>query len=174
MAMMRVRFLSLLLLGFLLTIGGPFLNGCGSADGSMSSPMVSAGRARLLIRWPSRTDTRLIPFAANSIRVRLTNADGSRLFGESLLIRPADGGPTTVSFEQLPIGPLTVTATAYPGNDGSGVGQATAQTTTDIVANQIAEFRLTLASTIDHLDVTPTTASLTTGATVATAVLSEV
>lgn len=164
--MMRVRFLSLLLLGFLLTISGLFLNGCGSAGGTMSSPTASVGRARLTIRWPSRTDTRLIPFAANSIHVRLTNADGSRLFGDSLLVRPADGGPAAVSFERLPIGPLTVTATAYPGNDGSGVGQATAQTTTDIVANQIAEFRLTLASTIDHLEVSPTTASVTTGETV--------
>jgi streptogramin lyase len=152
------------LLIFLLSLCGVFvfgllpLSGCGSAGGT-SATVNTSGRAQLTFRWPERT-TRLIPFASNSIRVRLVA--GSQLLGEALLVRPTNGGLATISFDRLPLGPATVEATAYPGADGSGVAQATAT----IVANQIAEVRLTLASTIVRVEVSPSTASLNVGQTV--------
>lgn len=138
------------------------LTGCGSAGGT-SATVNTVGRAQLTFRWPERT-TRLIPFASNSIRVRLVAEN--RLLGEALLVRPTNGGLATTSFDRLPVGSVTVEATAYPDADGSGVAQATAQTTATIVANQIAEVRLTLASTIDRVEVSPSTASLDVGQTV--------
>src|SRR5687768_16266120 len=51
------------------------LSGCGSGGGrgETDSPDAAAGRAAFSVRWPD--SSRLIPFAANSIRVRLTRGD---------------------------------------------------------------------------------------------------
>jgi hypothetical protein len=147
---------------------GSLLVGCGSSGVPTSPPAssVTTGRAALTIRWPERDATRLIPFAANSIRVRLTSVDGTRSFGETLLVRPTNGGTASATFSQLPTGPCLVTASAYPGADGSGVAQATGQTQTEIVANQTAEVRLTLASTIDRIELNPTAPTVAVGQSV--------
>lgn len=144
------------------------VTGCGSSGVPVSPPAssVTTGRASLTIRWPERDATRLIPFAANSIRVRLTSLDGTRSFGETLLVRPVNGGLASAAFSQLPTGPCLVTASAYPGADGSGVAQAVGQTQAEIVANQTAEVRLTLASTIDRIELSPSAPTVAVGQSV--------
>lgn len=136
--------------------------GCGGAreQGSTETLSVGTGRATLSVRWPDRFPSRLIPFASNSIQLRLTSLDGKRLFGESFLVRPASGGTASASFDRLPPGALLVTATAYPEADGSGVAQAKGQVQATIVTDQIAQIRLTLASEIDRITLTPSSLSL--------------
>lgn len=134
------------------------LAGCGGSGKDAAMPMLDSpgqsaatGRAALSVRWPE--PSRLIPFAANSIHVRL--AQGSAILGERLLVRPASGGEATVTFERLPVGDGVATATAYPNADGTGVAQAQAQVGFTIVASQTTNLRLTLASTIDRMEIAP-------------------
>jgi hypothetical protein len=140
--------------------------GCG-AKGTNRGPSpadaatYTEGKATMTVRWPERT--RLIPFAANAIRVRITS--GSTLLGETLLVRPTNGGLASANFDRLPLGNVTVEASAYPGSDGSGVVQASAQTVAAINANQTTNVRLTLASTIDRVEVMPATVTLSAGQT---------
>lgn len=137
------------------------LSGCGGARNmnSSSNYSIATGRATLTVRWPERG--RLIPFAAESIRIRLTN--GTKLLGEALLTRPENGGNATASFDRLPPGTLVATGTAYPNPDGTRVVQAQAQTTATILSGQTAQIRLTLQSTIDRLEVTPVSQNLAIG-----------
>jgi hypothetical protein len=147
------------------------LSGCGSAAYSgagtigVPNPIGQTGRALLTMRWPDRDTSRLIPIAANSIRVRVT-ASGNRLIGDVLLSRPANGGTATATFDRLPIETVAFAAVAFPNADGTGAAQALAGTTVPIRAGQVAEVRLTLTSTIDHLEITPATPTVTVGETI--------
>jgi hypothetical protein len=140
------------------------LSGCGGrSSGQTISIAISTGRAQLTVHWPK--GSRLIPFAANSIDVRIVQ--GNSLLGETLLVRPTNGGNATASFDRLPTGAAVVEAWAYPQADGSGVAQAQGQVGVTIVGGQTASVSLTMDSTIDHLEITPATPStLNIGSTV--------
>jgi hypothetical protein len=77
----------------------------------------------------------------------------------------SNGGTATANFDRLPPGQVTVEGAAYPNANGTGTIQAQAQTTATIVSGQVAQIRLTLASTIDRIEVTPTSVSLAPGQT---------
>lgn len=144
---------------------GTVLVGCGATreKGGAKAVVAETGRATLSVRWPDRSASRLIPFAANSIRIRLTSLDKTRLFGETLLVRPTNGGTASASFDRLPPGPLLVTAAAFPEEDGSGVAQAQGQVQATIIKDQIAEIRLTLATAITQIVLTPSPVALDVG-----------
>lgn len=133
--------------------------------GGVSAP-VRTSRATLTIVWPTRS--RLIPAAANSLRVALKQGEAS--LGERLVARPANGTSSTVFFDRLPGGAATATATAYPQADGSGVALATATVPLTLTLGQNTDFTLTMASTIDHLDLSVPASPMTAGATGAAAV----
>lgn len=125
----------------------------------------ATGKVQLSVRWPTRGDTRLVPFAADSIRVRLTSVNGGSSMGEALLVRPSGGGVATASFDRLPPGGIVVAATAHPQADGTGVAQAGGQVTATVVTGKVTDVHLTLASTIDRVEVTPATVTLSPGQT---------
>lgn len=142
------------------------LTGCagGNRSGTAGGPEAAdRGRATLTVQWPERS--RLIPFAANSIRVEIKNSQGTTV-GTQTLARPASGGSASATFNLLPVGNLTILATANPSTDGTGVAQARATAPLVIQAGQTTPFGLTLASTIERIEVNPSTAlNLTVGAT---------
>jgi cytochrome c peroxidase len=136
--------------------------GCGGGKGDTSGANVSrAGGAEFTVLWPERSTTRLIPLAANSIRVEMLR--GSEVVASQLIARPDAGGPATLTFTNLPVETLTARAAAYPQADGSGVAQSAGNVSVPIIAGQTVQFTLTLTSTIDHLSVTPNTSTLTVG-----------
>lgn len=142
------------------------LAGCGggsSRHGGTTAAPAASGSAAFTVRWPERS--RLIPFASNSIKVRLMRGDAFQ--GERLLVRPAGGGETSAVFERLSTGDATATAEAYPNADGTGVAQASAQVTFTIVGGQTTNLRLTMNSTIDRIEITPPAPSLPVGQSVA-------
>ena len=127
--------------------------GGGGAGSNSVSPPLSArgsGRATFSIIWPERG--RLIPLAANSIRVAVKQ--NTTIVAQQLLPRPTSGGQSSIAFDPLPVGDFTVTATAFPNVDGSGTAQATASIPLAIHVNQTTNFSLTMTSTIDHLELT--------------------
>jgi hypothetical protein len=135
--------------------------GAGSRDTASGAARATNGRATFTVRWPERS--RLIPFAAESIRVSIHKGDS--VLGEALLTRPTSGGTATANFDRLPTGNALVTATALPNADGTGVAQAKADIGVNIVAGQTTPVNLTMASTIDHDEVTPAIPSLAVGDT---------
>ncbi|MCW3099894.1 MAG: putative Ig proteinputative calcium-binding proteinFG-GAP repeat protein [Chthonomonadaceae bacterium] len=140
-----------------------FLAGCGGGSNPQLATTGGQGRATLTVAWPTRT--RLIPDASNSIVVIVHQ--GTTAVANQTLARPAAGGTSTASFPSLPTGTLSVTATAYPNADGTGVAQATATIPLVILANQTTSFSITMGSTIDHVDLSATTATVKVGATLA-------
>ena len=138
------------------------LTGCGGAAPA-SSVATATGRATLSITWPDAT--RLIPTAANSIMVKFLQ--GTTVVATQTVARPTGGNTSTLSFDTLPLGNLTVNATAYPNADGSGVAQATASTTATIASGQTTVVNITMASTISSLSLSPSSPSVVAGQTVA-------
>jgi len=132
-----------------------FLVGCGSGGGfkkPTSSTSRKVGQVSIKVTWPDRT--RLIPQAAESIVVVL-NKGGAEL-RRATLVRPAAGQPltTTTNFDDLPVGTdYTLTATAFPSPDGSGVAQADGSVTTpfSVVDNKQTQVPLTLNTTITQI-----------------------
>ncbi len=150
------------------------LGGCGSGGGSTPSPAVtntdstsgdativtSAGRglakARIRLQWPDGSDSRVVPVAARSVKISLSQNGQSLAGTERLLVRPASGAAeiATAQWENLPVGDLVVQATAYPNADGTGTPLAFASVVIPLRADQEKTVALTLASTIDHLQFT--------------------
>jgi hypothetical protein len=124
------------------------LAGCGGGGANNAS---GTGRAALSITWPTRS--RLIPLAANSIRITFTQ--NGTVVSNQLVPRLAAGGTSSVTVNNLKVGAVVMAATAYPNADGTGTAQATGSTTINIADNQTTNVTLTMNSTIDHLEVTP-------------------
>jgi hypothetical protein len=141
------------------------LTGCGSGNqtggNTATSSGTAVGRATFTVLWPAAG--RLIPAAANSIVVQILQ--GQVVLATRILARPAGGGAATASFTSLPVGAFTATAAAYPTTAGTGIAQAQAIMPLTIQANQNTSFNLTMADTIDHLELTPANPSVTVGQT---------
>lgn len=152
--MKRISFLSALAA---LCVGGvSLLAGCGGG-GSKSAPGATrgVGTVQMTIKWPQ--PTRLIPEAAQSIRVAVTAGTGQPALAERTVARPPSGqNETTVNIPNLPAGQVTVGAAAFPTADGTGVAQAAGSITVEVVAGQTTTTpALTMNSTITELRVTP-------------------
>ncbi len=132
------------------------LAGCGGGgSGPASTPL---GKAVFTVTWPDAA--RLVPVAANSVRITLT---GGSFTVSQVLTRPATGNTATATFDAVPVGQLLATAAAFPTTDGTGTPQAFASLPITVEPNVIAHADLTMASTIDHLEITPPVATLTAG-----------
>jgi uncharacterized protein YjdB len=136
------------------------LMGCGGSS-SIGSVAAATGRATLSITWPDTT--RLIPTAASSITVSFLQ--GITVVGTQTVARPSSGNTSTLRFGTLPLGSLTVVASAYPNTDGTGVAQATASTTATISSGQTTTVSITMASTVSTLSASAGSSSLAQGAT---------
>src|SRR5579862_29949 len=155
--MRRVMFI---LAGVILCL---LLVGCGGGTGSNQSAGTgkATGKATVTVQWPNRG--RLIPEAANSIVVVINQ--GASQVGQQILARPASGGTSTATFNVLPVGNLSVTATSFPNADGTGTALSRATIPLTIQANQITNFSLTMSSTIAKLNLTVPTNQITAGGT---------
>ncbi|MBX3113070.1 MAG: hypothetical protein KF836_00745 [Fimbriimonadaceae bacterium] len=123
------------------------LFGCGGQTGST----IPAGSMTLGIEWPEALTSRTIPTASNSIVVEIWK-DGSKT--HSVVIpRPQ----TSALIEDIPLGEVLVTASAYPVIDGSGVAQGSASTLAEIVEGPGNIINLTLASTITQVQIAAST-----------------
>jgi cytochrome c peroxidase len=138
-----------------------FLAGCGGSGTSTALPTsapVGVTRATVTLQWPTRAASRLIPVASNSVRITITNAAG---FSLSKVIARPDTGAT---FDNLPPGALTVTATAHSDAAGNALPpQASGVQVVLAVADQPFALALTMGSTIDHLVVTASAGSVNPG-----------
>ncbi|HEY3416599.1 MAG TPA: hypothetical protein VGM23_06925, partial [Armatimonadota bacterium] len=78
--------------------------------------------ATVTVDWPGRNIS--APLASESVQVMLTGLNGYT--ATQVVDRPETGGASTLTFPNLPAGPVTVTITAYPQPGAAGVAQATA------------------------------------------------
>lgn len=150
-----------LFLAALVLVAG-VLVGCGGSSGNNGSggSVDTTGRATFTVRWPEYS--RLIPVASASIKVEVLRANA--VISTQVLARPAAGGGTaTATFDPLPVGDLTARATAYPQADGTDTAQATASVPLPIRPGETTTFNLTMASTIDRLEVSPTGSTMAVG-----------
>jgi outer membrane protein assembly factor BamB len=134
----------------------PILSGCGGGSStglnSGASTKSAVGSATFTITWPKHT-TRLIPAASNSINV-VVSLQGNP-YTSQLVAKPTTGNTSTVTFNVLPVGNLTISATAYPNSDGTGVAQAAASAPLAIQPGKVTNFSLTMASTIKTVKINP-------------------
>ena len=139
------------------------LIGCG---GGGNAPGKAAGRMTLTLTWPApvTAPSRLIPAAAQSVKI--TIRETATTLAERLLVRPANPPfVTTVTINGIPITTVAATAQAFPNADGSGVALATGAAAVTVLPDDPTPLHLTLASTIDRVDITPATPKVTAGKT---------
>lgn len=140
------------------------LAGCGgwvgSRMGSGNSSTITRGKAEIRFVWPERS--RLIPLAANSVRLRLSNANQTYT---QVVNRPtATGSNTTpIVFDPVDIGDYTVTAEAFPQADATGTIQASGTTTLTIVQAQNTPFTVTMLSEVATVAVTGPSTTILVG-----------
>jgi len=138
--------------------------GCGGGGDGPAAEFGGVGSVAIVVAWPEvepEVGTELLPAASNSIKVELFQ-DGTPLAEKTVTInRPQ----TTAHLDDVPSGEVLVKATAYPQANGVGVAQAQAETTVTVTTGQCSECRLTLNSTIDHVDITPDPAVIAVGET---------
>ncbi len=138
--------------------------GCGGGGEGPAAEFGGVGSVAIVVAWPEvepEVETELLPAASNSIKVELFQ-DTTPLAEKTVIInRPQ----TTAHLDDVPSGEVLVKATAYPQAAAGGVAQAQAETTVTVTTGQRSECRLTLSSTIDHVDITPDPAVLAVGET---------
>lgn len=139
------------------------ITGCGGGSGGTASVqklVQTPGSATIVVTWPK--STRVIPGDAQSIEVLLTPVSSGTYAptqtltnGTDYIGRPVSGNTSTVSTVQLTPGTYTVTAEAFPATTptGGGVASAIGSASLVISAGQTTPFSITMASTIDHLEV---------------------
>jgi len=151
-----------------LTVGvAIFTGGCGSGGagtGFTNVPGAGSGRLAVAIKWPASSG-RLIPSASQHIKAVLSA--GATILDTKQLVRPTQPPWTTsVTFDNLQAGTVTLTATAFPNADGTGNAQASGSVPATITSGQQASVTLTMATTVQTLKVTPPTPSVNTGSSV--------
>jgi len=156
---MRPLFLPGILLACLVVI---LAVGCGGGGGGQQPQ--SKGNMNVLIKWP--TDG---PYAASvkSMTVTLTGKGGYT--SSQTKDRPASGD-TLVTFTNIPSGEVVVSTTAYdaPGGTGNPVIQGASHGT--VIASQTATgVTFNMGGTAERLEVTPSSAQLAAGGSLALA-----
>lgn len=140
---------------------GAFLAGCGGGGGAIT-PLT--GRATFNIIWPesgSRAVSKLIPLAANSIKIEITDGNGNSL-GSQVMTR----SDSSYTFNDLPVGNITAKASTFASTNGTGVALSTDSNTVAIAAGQTATLTLNMATTITALTSNYTMSTLVSGDTV--------
>jgi Tol biopolymer transport system component len=125
------------------TIGTP--NNANLQDASRTASI------SLSIHWPEKPvePTKLIPLAAQSIKIELRDANNNLIGGTPKVVaRPATGNTSNVLFTALQPGSVSVKATAYPNTDATGIAQSTGTIATTITTGQTTAAALTMDSTI--------------------------
>ena len=112
------------------------LAGCGGGGSFHNSSAASRakGVVAVSLKWPAAT--RVIPISSQSVKITLVRTPASVVpVPPQILTRPdpAQSVISTANFTNLEVGNYTVTVTAYPNPDGTGVAQAT--TTAQITVN---------------------------------------
>ena len=144
------------------------LTGCGgggSGSGAEENAFGSGGTGalRFFVPWPDRSETasgvggasRVIPEAADRIKVLVEKLEGGKL-AERLLLRPSSVGQTgRLDITNVPAGNVRVTVTAYPNPEGAGQGAGIAQASGSVVLvvrpRQRTTETLTLTSTVSYV-----------------------
>ena len=127
---------------------------CAGCGGSGSPPFQRGGRLAVRIAWPSESLSRVIPVATKAIRLEVRR--GATVLASTLVERPGSGA----LFPEIPIGGVSVRATAYPDPAATGVALAGADVATTVTDGLTATVPLTLASTIDSVQVAPSSVTL--------------
>ncbi len=128
--------------------------GCGSGGGG-GSTVVKTGKATFTLKWGSRT--RDVPAAANSVLIEILK--DSNVQATQLTARPTDGGVSTVVINNLPQGDYVARVTAYPqaGGTGNPVGKVSVNCR---MGDDPPPITLDPASTIDHLEINPSSVTV--------------
>ena len=126
--------------------------GCGGAKTNPAPENSRSASVSFTVRWPERT--RLIPLAAQSIRVQLRDArlQGLEFFIDRLIPRPASG-VSTLTFNDLPVQDITITVKAFDDANGFGTELATGFIPVTLKKNQTIAVTLTLQSTIEQVKI---------------------
>ena len=123
--MLKIKPAALAGFGILFAALGFSLVGCGSSGGAAATN--SSGRARLTIEWPTKPVTRKIPSAAGALLIEFKKADGTRVAARwSVKPTPPATQTSVEAFAGLPVGPLTLSITAYPARQDSAAPEAVA------------------------------------------------
>lgn len=145
------------------TVAAFLMLSCGVASLSLSgcggSSVAPATGLQMRIQWPEVS--RLIPDATQSVRVVVKDAGGFETF--RVANKPASGGFSTLVFFGLQPGDLTVDARAFPAADAQGVALAQSSTRVTVTGGNQTNLQLSLASTVDRVEVAPTTLSIRPG-----------
>lgn len=143
------------------------LSGCGGGGKGHGGQATAAqttgsGALRFRVDWPQ--PSRLIPDAAKSIKIVLRH--NGRKIQERIVVRPFDGGMTSVIFDNVPADEITFTATAYADEQASGTAQAQGIAIVQVLMNASNDVSLTMDSTIATVQITPDNPSVQAGETV--------
>ena len=130
--------------------------GCGGGSSSSAARTTSL---ELFVAWPGRGVSRMIPVAAECVRVVVTGPNGFSTTAD--LVRPQ----TSITLSGLPVADLTVAASAYPTANPSGaIAQASAVRTVSGIAGGTSRLDLSLDSTIARVEVSADPPSVRRGA----------
>ena len=140
------------------------LAGCGGGGGGSDPiggtpvPPAATGKLSVGVVWPP-AESRLVP--SNALSVRIDVVQNGATVRSMTLAKPA----TNADFAELPLGALSVRATAFPTANATGTALATATVAATIAADTTVSVPITMASTVARLTVPSGVIETVAGAT---------
>ncbi len=136
----------------LLAVVGLLAVGCGS-NGSNGPGL---GNATFIVNWPA-------PSAQSVHSIELSLSDGAHVVATRVINAPSSSGQTKNTLGHLPIGNLTVTATAYPQNGAGGSPMGAVNSLLVVALTPTATVTISPAATVSQIVINPSGPTLLTG-----------
>ncbi|GDX40145.1 hypothetical protein LBMAG21_04370 [Armatimonadota bacterium] len=134
------------------------VTGCGSGGGG-GSAVTKTGKAIFTLKWATRVASRDVPAAANSVRIEIL-LSGTKV-AEQLTVRPAAGGTSTVTINNITVGNYIARVTAYPQVDGTGTPVGKIDTNCAIKDDpDPVPITTDPNPTVDHIEINPSSVTL--------------
>ncbi len=142
--------------------------GCGGSKSQPANtiPATDHGKMRLVINWPPRSETRLIPALTDSVQISVHTVTPDAIVAQTTVVRPATQTYSEAIFNDLPTGEVRIEVGAIPSkNTLSDSVLAFGSTQATITSDKTTEANIVMNSTIDHLTLSPVFETINMGMT---------
>lgn len=136
--------------------------GGGSKGGNSTQAAASRGAVTLSIKWPDLGTSRVIPLAAQSIKLTMVRtAPGPAVTTPTIpLLTPPPSSQltnriTSRTINGLELGTYTITVVAYSTTDATGVPVAQATVSQEVVGGANSDLNITMDATVKTAEVFP-------------------
>ena len=144
--------------------------GAGCNSSTVSTPTPAKGSLRVSVQLPAGASRAAAkgrqaggaPLGAPYVKIAITDPTTMANLAQPQIIQaPPPGQTATAEFQGIPVGNIHITVTAHPDQNAAQPALAIGTADATVTTGNTTPVSITLAPTLDHLTITPSTLTLT-------------